>query len=69
MSEQDYLNEAIKEREIASKELLRMAQHLMKCDEVLAKAKRRLALKEFQVSMSLEDVGEREQEPSCVTQM
>lgn len=57
MSEQDYINEAIKEREIASKELLRMAQHLMKCDEVLAKAKRRLALKEFQVSMSLEDVN------------
>lgn len=58
MSEQDYVNEAIKERDIASKELLKMAQHLMKCDEVLAKARRRLALKEFQVSMSLEDAGE-----------
>lgn len=57
MTEEQHLREAIEERDVIAKEVCRLSAHLRKCDDVIAKAKRRLALKEFQVSMSLEDAG------------
>lgn len=61
MTETEHLKEAIAERDIAAKELIKMTRHLMLCDEVIAKARRRLEKSEFRVSMSLEDVGEMKQ--------
>lgn len=69
MTETEHLKEAIEERDVIAKEVCRLSAHLRKCDDVIAACRQRLERQKFQVSMSLEDVGEREQEPSCVTQM
>lgn len=53
MTEAEHLQAAIDERDIAAKELVKMARHVMLCNDVIDRA--RIRLEKFTPFMSIEE--------------